>query len=140
MIEIALAGVSVALAALPALLFLRNLRAYRPAPPPDAEPAAVSVLIPARNEELAIAASVEAALASRGVNLEVVVLDDHSEDRTADIVREIALRDGRVRLVSGHRCRRAGAASSTLVMCCREKRGMRFSCSSTPTCAWLPMA
>lgn len=40
----------------------------------------------------------EAALASRGVDLEVVVLDDHSEDRTAEIVRGIASRDPRVRL------------------------------------------
>jgi glycosyltransferase involved in cell wall biosynthesis len=39
-----------------------------------------------------------AALASRGVDLEVVVLDDQSEDRTAFIVREVADRDPRVRL------------------------------------------
>lgn len=39
-----------------------------------------------------------AALASRGVDLEVVVLDDQSEDRTAAIVREVAARDPRVRL------------------------------------------
>jgi hypothetical protein len=58
----------------------------------------VSVLIPARNEEGSIAGAVEAALASRGVDLEVVVLDDSSEDRTAEIVREIAGRDPRVRL------------------------------------------
>ena len=47
----------------------------------------VSVLIPARNEERSIQAAVEAALASVGVELEVVVLDDHSEDATAAIVR-----------------------------------------------------
>lgn len=57
------------------------------------------MLIPARNEEGSIAGAVEAALASRGVELEVVVLDDSSEDRTAEIVRELALRDPRVRLV-----------------------------------------
>jgi glycosyl transferase family 2 len=58
----------------------------------------VSVLIPARNEEGAVAGAVEAALASRGVEIEVAVLDDHSEDRTAEIVRGIAGRDPRVRL------------------------------------------
>lgn len=59
---------------------------------------AVSVLIPARNEEGSIAGALESALASRGVDLEVVVLDDASEDRTAEIVRGIAARDPRVRL------------------------------------------
>ncbi|HEV3440365.1 MAG TPA: glycosyltransferase family 2 protein [Gemmata sp.] len=61
---------------------------------------AISVLIPARNEELGIAACVEAVLASRNVELEVIVLDDHSTDRTAELVREIATRDSRVRLES----------------------------------------
>jgi glycosyltransferase involved in cell wall biosynthesis len=57
-----------------------------------------SVLIPARNEELGIAACVESVLASRDVELEVIVLDDHSTDRTAEIVREIAAKDSRLRL------------------------------------------
>jgi glycosyltransferase involved in cell wall biosynthesis len=59
---------------------------------------AVSVLIPARNEERSIRDSVSAALRSEGVNLEVIVLDDHSEDRTAEIVAEMAEQDPRVRL------------------------------------------
>ena len=58
------------------------------------------MLIPARNEERVIAASVESILASRGINFEVVVLDDASTDRTAEIVRTIAARDPRVRLES----------------------------------------
>lgn len=57
----------------------------------------VSVLIPARDEEQSIAASVLAALASREVKVEVVVLDDHSSDRTASIVQGIAALDARVR-------------------------------------------
>ncbi|WP_448203296.1 glycosyltransferase family 2 protein [Azospirillum sp. sgz302134] len=59
---------------------------------------AVSILIPARNEEASIADAVEATLANPNVALEVVVLDDHSTDRTAEIVRAIAARDPRVRL------------------------------------------
>ncbi len=58
----------------------------------------VSVLIPARDEELAIAAAIESVLASRGVELELIVLDDSSLDRTAEIVREYAENDLRVRL------------------------------------------
>ena len=59
---------------------------------------AVSVLIPARNEEHGIAECVESVLESSHVELEVIVLDDHSTDRTADIVRSIAARDARLRL------------------------------------------
>jgi glycosyltransferase involved in cell wall biosynthesis len=61
--------------------------------------AVVDVLIPARNEERNIAACVEAVLASRAITLSVLVLDDASTDSTEEIVREIALRDARVRLV-----------------------------------------
>lgn len=94
---------SLLLAMVPALLVWENLRAFRP--PPDAPGSgrgpAVSVLIPARDEEAVIGESVSAALASRGVEVEVLVLDDRSEDATARIVREIARRDARVRLVPG---------------------------------------
>jgi hypothetical protein len=61
---------------------------------------AISVLIPARNEERSIAAAVESALASKGVELEVLVLDDHSDDATAAAVAAIAARDPRVRLLT----------------------------------------
>jgi glycosyltransferase involved in cell wall biosynthesis len=64
----------------------------------SASPTSISVLIPARNEELGIAACVESVLASKHVELEVIVLDDHSTDRTAEIVREIAAKDARARL------------------------------------------
>ncbi|MGL6094720.1 MAG: glycosyltransferase family 2 protein [Fimbriiglobus sp.] len=56
------------------------------------------MLIPARNEARGIARCVESVLVSTDVELEVVVLDDHSADRTAEIVREIAAKDSRVRL------------------------------------------
>jgi cellulose synthase/poly-beta-1,6-N-acetylglucosamine synthase-like glycosyltransferase len=52
----------------------------------------VSVLIPARNEELSIGAAVDAVQRSRGVEFEVVVLDDGSTDRTAAIVRDAGVR------------------------------------------------
>lgn len=97
---IVVAGVALALAALPALLYLANLALYRTPPLPDAGTAlpGVSVLIPARNEEGAIEGAVRSVLASRGVTLEVVVLDDHSTDRTPEIVRALAAEDARVRL------------------------------------------
>jgi Glycosyl transferase family 2 len=106
MITVGLTAVVLVLAAIPALLFRANLRAYRPPPAasvPDSDGTvpALSVLIPARNEERAIDAAVQAVLASRGVELEVLVLDDHSEDATADVVSAIAKRDARVHLLRG---------------------------------------
>ena len=86
------------LALLPLAMTLLNLMLYR-APKAAATPGiAVSILIPARNEEASIAGAVEAALDNPDIDLEVVVLDDQSTDRTADIVRAIAARDPRVRL------------------------------------------
>jgi hypothetical protein len=95
-----LASLSLGLTALPALLYLRNSRLFRP-PPAQSDTGVlpqVSVLIPARNEEGSIAACVESVLTSRGAEIEVIVLDDHSGDRTAEVVREMARKDPRVRL------------------------------------------
>ena len=100
-----LASLAFLLAIVPAILFARNWRLYRAAPDPKPDvPAAssapsISVLIPARNEKAAIGPAVRAALASQRVDLEVIVLDDHSTDGTAQIVREFAQHDPRVRLV-----------------------------------------
>ena len=83
-----------------AMLFFRNLHLY--ALPSGQlctdKPPGVSVLIPARNEEAVIGAAVEAALASVGVEVEIIVLDDHSDDTTGLIVSAISSRDPRVRL------------------------------------------
>lgn len=92
-------------ALIPARLVRANLREYRspPEPVPESSESAprVSVLIPARNEESSIGAAISAVLASRGVELEVLVLDDRSEDATAEVVGAIAQADGRVRLIRG---------------------------------------
>jgi glycosyltransferase involved in cell wall biosynthesis len=58
----------------------------------------VAVLIPARNESANIGACLDAALASAGADIEVIVLDDGSTDDTADIVRRRAQTDPRLRL------------------------------------------
>jgi hypothetical protein len=97
-IELPLAAAALLLSAIPGILYLVNIRIYRPPPVAAGEVPSISLLIPARNEEGAIVGAVEAALASRGVTLEVVVLDDQSEDRTAALVEELARRDPRVRL------------------------------------------
>lgn len=96
-----LALAALVLALLPALMALVNLALYRPPPPPDLRRhPSVSLLIPARDEEANIAAALDAAARSEGVELEIVVLDDHSTDRTGDIVKGRAARDPRIRLES----------------------------------------
>ena len=61
---------------------------------------AVTVLIPAYNEEAVIATSVTAALASRYPDFEVIVLDDGSVDRTQQVALAAA-----ARAPGGERCR-----------------------------------
>ena len=97
---VALAGLGLLFALGPAVLFLRNLSLFRRPPPPAGALPPVSVLVPARDEERSIAAAVTAVLTSRGVDLEVVVLDDGSTDSTAQVVRGLAAADPRVRLVT----------------------------------------
>lgn len=98
-----LAAAGLLLAALPALLTLANLRAFRTAArgPAEVPPPRVSVLVPARNEERAIERLCRAVLASEGVDLELVILDDGSTDGTAGIVSRLAAEDARVRLIRG---------------------------------------
>lgn len=98
-----LSGLSIvclAAAAIPAVLFGVNFWLFRrPSAGKENSPVGpVSVLIPARNEELSISAAIEGVLASQGVQLELVVLDDGSTDRTPALVMEAAARDPRVRL------------------------------------------
>jgi hypothetical protein len=83
----------------PMVLFCLNLLQY--GVPPAASGMvlpAVSVLIPARDEEGAIGTAVASALASVGIEFEVVVMDDSSTDRTAAIVEAMTAQDARVRL------------------------------------------
>lgn len=94
-----LAGTALLLTAVPAVLCIVNLFLFRvPKPGPIGAARPVSVLIPARNEEARIGRTLDAVLADPNPRLEVVVMDDHSEDGTGAIVRARADRDARVRL------------------------------------------
>jgi hypothetical protein len=74
------------------VLEVRDRRDACPTPLP------LSVLIPARDEEQNLPATLAAVLANTGADFEVLVLDDHSTDRTAAIAREFAARDARLQL------------------------------------------
>src|SRR5262245_28185474 len=59
----------------------------------------LSVVIPARNEELDIEQALRSVLGQQGVELRVIVVNDHSTDRTGEIVRRLAAEDSRITVV-----------------------------------------
>jgi peptidoglycan-N-acetylglucosamine deacetylase len=79
---------------------LALIEKLRPSPleNPEYQPE-VSVLVPAYNEESVILDTVRSALASTYPKLEVLVIDDGSTDRTAELVRATFGREPRVRLL-----------------------------------------
>ncbi|HEX3699483.1 MAG TPA: glycosyltransferase [Phenylobacterium sp.] len=90
--------------------------------PPDLDPATgplVSVLIPCFNEEKVIVASARRILASHWDRLEVLILDDGSSDRTAQVAREAFADEARVKLMSFENGGKALALNHGLV----EARG-----------------
>ena len=106
---------------------LRRLRRLPPDPHPVAE--RVSVLVPARNEAHRIGATIETLLAQQRLDdLEVLVLDDGSQDGTAQVVSQVAGGDDRLRVLSGaelpagwlgkpHACHQLSQAATGSVLC-----------------------
>ena len=139
MLEI-LAYAALALAVLPAVMTAVNLAVFRAPPPRGPAPRpSVSLLIPARDEEANIGAALDAALASEGVELEVLVLDDGSTDRTAAIVAAHLQAMRACGSSPHHRCHLVGPASSTHATSSPATRATRCWCSPTPMCASRPM-
>jgi GT2 family glycosyltransferase len=66
---------------------------------PPENPPLVSVIVPARNEAHNIARCVKSILSTTYPRLELIVVDDSSADGTADVAREAAAGDARVRVV-----------------------------------------
>ncbi|HEY1463163.1 MAG TPA: glycosyltransferase family 2 protein [Terriglobales bacterium] len=50
----------------------------------------VSIIVPARNEEASLGACLESLVAQTGVDFEIIVVNDHSTDRTAEIGRSFS--------------------------------------------------
>lgn len=92
-------------AALLALLVIqaKNVRLFvRPDREIEGSLPFVSVLVPARNEEATIRSCVLSLLAQDYPGeLEVVVLDDHSTDRTAGILKSLSIVSERLRVIPG---------------------------------------
>lgn len=92
----------------------------------------VSVIMPALNEEKSIAQAVRSVLDQEGVRVEVLVVNGLSTDRTADVVRDLAREDDRIRLLDNPR----SIIPSGLNVGLHEARGTyvaRVDCHATVT-------
>jgi peptidoglycan-N-acetylglucosamine deacetylase len=92
-------SLGIARAVLMAVLAVRA-HAREPEPPAGKADALVSVLIPAFNEARVIEGSVRRVLASEGVLVEIIVIDDGSKDETSAIVAKAFADEPRVRLLT----------------------------------------
>ncbi|MBW2334097.1 MAG: glycosyltransferase [Deltaproteobacteria bacterium] len=81
------------------VLAQKRIRWLSPSSDPVHATKTISVIIPARDEEQDIATSLHSVLNQGGVDLEVIVVNDHSTDHTGKIVDDIARSDSRVKVL-----------------------------------------
>jgi succinoglycan biosynthesis protein ExoA len=79
----------------------------------------ISVLVPVLNEEHRIAETIASILAQPGADLEVLVADGRSADKTAAVVARIAASDSRVRLLDNPKL----SIPAALNLCLQHSRG-----------------
>lgn len=85
----------------------------------------VSVIMPLYNAERFVAEAIESILHQTYENLELIIVDDFSQDGSVDIVRNFASSDARIRLF--HNDRNLGVAK-TRNRAIREARGEYIAC------------
>ena len=89
-------------------------------PPPEVPCPAVSVIIPARNEEDSLGVCLESLVQQQGIAFEIIVVDDHSTDRT----REIATSFPQVKVIEADPLPPGWTGKANAVTCgAREARG-----------------
>jgi glycosyltransferase involved in cell wall biosynthesis len=99
----------------------------------DAQPL-VSVILPVLNGERYIPDQIDSILAQTYSNLELIVCDDCSTDRTAEIVREYMRKDPRVRLAQNEKNLKVSATFQAHCHLCRGE----FIAPSDHDDFWLP--
>ncbi len=77
-------------------------------------PPLVSVVIPAYNTELFIGGTLNSVLSQTYRNIEILVVDDGSQDNTADIVKQMSAKDNRIILL--HQANSGTAAARNLAI------------------------
>jgi len=80
-----------------AVLALKRGRWLWPGPEKPDSRLNLSVIIPARNEERDIAESLRSVLQQSGDDFEVIVVNDHSTDTTAEIIADVEQSDPRIK-------------------------------------------
>jgi chlorobactene glucosyltransferase len=86
------------------IVFIRNTGDFTTLPTAKSEfQESISILIPARNEELSIRKCVTSAVNQHYSKFEIVILDDHSTDATPEILAEIKKNhsDADIKILSG---------------------------------------
>jgi len=103
------------------------------AKPRDTVVPEVSIIVPARNEEASLGACLESLLSQQDVSLELIVVNDHSTDRTAEIARSFT----KVKVISAPALpdgctgkNNAVAAGAQAVYRCRYGASPRFVAAS----------
>jgi cellulose synthase/poly-beta-1,6-N-acetylglucosamine synthase-like glycosyltransferase len=98
---------------------VRRWRRPQPSTPPDGAPwPAITVLIPAFEEERVLAGTIHSVLATGYPALTVRVIDDGSADATAAVTQRIALEDPRVQLLQQRSNQgKAAALNAGLALC-----------------------
>ncbi|HKC70216.1 MAG TPA: glycosyltransferase family 2 protein, partial [Terriglobales bacterium] len=83
-------------------------------------PPAVSVIVPARNEEASLGACLQSLVRQRGVDYEIIVVDDGSTDRTRQIAQSFA----GVRVIEASALPHGATGKSNALACgARQARG-----------------
>lgn len=82
-------------------IFFKNIAGYSLPESFIKRPPLVSIMVPARNEAENIKMCVISLLKQDYANIEILVLDDNSTDDTSLIVKRIAEKDSRVKLITG---------------------------------------
>lgn len=72
----------------------------------------LSVIVAARNEESQLSHTIEALLAQDYPDYEILIVDDHSRDSTAELVRSWMQKDGRLRLIESEGSGKKAAVAS----------------------------
>lgn len=81
------------------LRWVRRMPVLEDLPPSQGGELRCSVIVAARNEAARIEGTIQSLLAQRGVEIELIVVDDRSSDRTSEMVRAVANTDARVHLL-----------------------------------------
>jgi len=82
-------------------ILFKNIARYSPPESFMKKPPLVSIMIPARNEAENIKGCITSLLKQDYPNIEILVLDDSSDDDTSHIVKMIEKKDSRIKLITG---------------------------------------